>query len=59
MKGELRPDVDSRRLARLVQAQIMGLRSLAQRDIDTDSIKTLTEDIITALGAFTQHPTTH
>lgn len=59
VKGELRPDVDSRRLARLVQAQIMGLRSLAQRDIDTDSVKNLTEDIITALGAFTQHPTTH
>ncbi|SET43465.1 transcriptional regulator, TetR family [Marinobacter segnicrescens] len=58
-QGELKPGVDSRRLARLVQAQIMGLRSLAQRDIDTDSIKTLTEDIITALGAFTQHPTTH
>lgn len=58
-QGELKPGVDSRRLARLVQAQIMGLRSLAQRDIDTDSIKILTEDIITALGAFTQHPTTH
>ncbi|UZD65907.1 TetR/AcrR family transcriptional regulator [Marinobacter sp. AN1] len=58
-QGELKPGVDSRRLARLVQAQIMGLRSLAQRDIDTGSVKNLTEDIITALGAFTQHPTTH
>jgi len=58
-QGELKPGVDSRRLARLVQAQIMGLRSLAQRDIDTVSVKNLTEDIITALGAFTQHPTTH
>ncbi|MGM0570513.1 TetR/AcrR family transcriptional regulator [Marinobacter sp.] len=59
VQGELKPGVDSHRFARLVQAQIMGLRSLAQRDIDTDSIKNLTEDIITALGAFTQHPTTH
>ncbi|MCK7545226.1 TetR/AcrR family transcriptional regulator [Marinobacter bryozoorum] len=58
-QGELKPGVESRRLARLVQSQIMGLRSLAQRDIDTDSVKNLTEDIITALGAFTQHPTTH
>ncbi|MFL1404863.1 TetR/AcrR family transcriptional regulator [Marinobacter sp. M1N3S26] len=58
-QGELKPGVDSRRLARLVQAQIMGLRSLAQRDIDADSVKILTEDIIIALGAFTRDPATH
>tara|TARA_R110002012_G_scaffold221314_1_gene392854 strand:- start:72 stop:683 length:612 start_codon:yes stop_codon:yes gene_type:complete len=58
-RGELAPDVDSRRLARLVQSQIMGLRSLAQRDIDSDSIKALTEDIITALHAFTRRPVSH
>lgn len=58
-RGELRADVNSRRLARLVQAQIMGLRSLAQRDIPTDSVTDLTEDIITALSAFTQAPATH
>lgn len=58
-RGELQPDVDSRRLARLIQAQIMGLRSLAQRDIDADSVKTLTEDIITALSAFTRPPVAH
>lgn len=58
-QGELRPGVDSRRLARLIQAQIMGLRSLAQRDIDANSVKILTEDIITALGAFTQPPVAH
>jgi AcrR family transcriptional regulator len=55
-QGELKPDVDSRRLARLIQAQIMGLRSLAQRDLDAEPVKTLTEDIITALGAFTRAP---
>ncbi|GGY60381.1 TetR/AcrR family transcriptional regulator [Marinobacter zhanjiangensis] len=58
-QGELKPGVDSRRLARLIQAQIMGLRSLAQRDIDAEHVKTLTEDIITALGAFTQPPVSH
>ena len=58
-QGELKPDVDSRRLARLIQAQIMGLRSLAQRDLDAEPVKTLTEDIITALGAFTQAPVSH
>lgn len=58
-QGELQPGVDSRRLARLIQAQIMGLRSLAQRDIDADSVRLLTEDIITALGAFTKPPVAH
>lgn len=58
-QGELAPDTDSRRLARLVQSQIMGLRSLAQRDIDADSVKALAEDIITALGAFTLNPVPH
>lgn len=58
-QGELKPEVDTRRLARLIQAQIMGLRSLAQRDIDSDSVRNLTEDVITALGAFTQPPVSH
>ncbi|MFC4257492.1 TetR/AcrR family transcriptional regulator [Marinobacter lacisalsi] len=58
-RGELKDGVDSRRLARLVQAQIMGLRSLAQRDIDADTVRSLTEDVIFALSAFTQDPATH
>ncbi|SFR66228.1 transcriptional regulator, TetR family [Marinobacter daqiaonensis] len=58
-RGELKADVDCRRLARLIQAQIMGLRSLAQRDIAVEDIKILAEDIITALGAFTQDPVSH
>mgnify|MGYP001627781044 CR=1 FL=1 len=58
-KDELRPGTDTRRLARLVQAQMMGLRSLAQRDIGRQDVRDLTEDMITALSAFTQAPVAH
>lgn len=58
-QSELRPGTDTRRLARLVQAQMMGLRSLAQRDIGREEIQALTEDMITALSAFTQDPVAH
>lgn len=57
--GELQPGVSCERLARLVQAQMMGLRSLAQRDIDRNSVLDLADDMITSLSAFTLPITTH
>ena len=55
----LRPGTDIRRLARLIQAQMMGMRSLAQRDVGQKEICDLAEDMITALSAFTQPPVAH
>ncbi|WP_328185400.1 TetR/AcrR family transcriptional regulator [Marinobacter sp. OP 3.4] len=58
-QGELRQGADPRRLARLVQAQMMGLRSLAQRDISEAEVRDLAEDMISALSAFTVPPVAH
>lgn len=50
-RGELAPEVDCQRLARLVQAQIMGLRAFAQRETDADSVIALVEDMLVLLDA--------
>lgn len=50
--GELPATTDPRRLARLVQAQIMGLRTQAQRHLPNDQIQALADDMIVALAAF-------
>lgn len=42
---ELKPDVNCKRLARLLQAQIMGLRSFAQRDTSATNVVELGEDM--------------
>ncbi len=44
-RGELRPDVQPRRLARLLQAQIMGLRVFAVRDVSPRAVRELGEDM--------------
>lgn len=51
-RGELRSDVDCARLARLVQVQVMGLRSFAQRDLDQTLLAPLLDDIFSMLEGF-------
>lgn len=50
--GELRSDVDCGRLARLLQAQIMGLRAFAQRRVDASKVQNLAEDIVALLDSY-------
>jgi AcrR family transcriptional regulator len=44
-RGELKPDTDCQRLARLVQAQIMGLRAFAQRETSAEHVSQLADDM--------------
>lgn len=53
-QGELAPGVDCARLARLWQAQIIGLRTFAHRRVDAESVSLLAEDMI---GALQEHAT--
>ena len=56
MKGELVQSVDSRRLARLLQAQIMGLRSMGERNLDLQAMQELGDDMAAILDGYrTQH----
>lgn len=56
VKGELAQSVDSRRLARLLQAQIMGLRSMGERNLDPQAMKDLGDDMAAILDGYrTQH----
>ena len=49
VQGELAEGVDCARLARLWQAQIMGLRTFAERRVDAETVMWLAEDMIRAL----------
>lgn len=51
-EGELRADVDCVRLARLVQVQVMGLRSYAQRQVTARELEPLLADINALLDAY-------
>ncbi len=50
--GELRPDVDCSRLARLLQTQIIGLRAFAERDLPRDQLTALADDMAAILDAY-------
>jgi AcrR family transcriptional regulator len=50
--GELRPDVDCPRLARLLQTQIIGLRAFAERDVPSDQLIALADDMAAMLDAY-------
>lgn len=50
--NELRPDVDCPRLARLLQAQIIGLRVFAERDVPDAQINQLADDMTSMLDAY-------
>ena len=54
--GELRPEVDCRRLARLLQAQLIGLRSFAQRDVPARHLQELTDDMLAVLEPYLASP---
>jgi AcrR family transcriptional regulator len=49
---ELKPDVDCKRLARLLQAQIIGLRSFAQRDTCAPNVVELGQDMADILDYY-------
>jgi AcrR family transcriptional regulator len=51
-RGELKPDTDCNRLARLVQAQIMGLRAFAQRETSARSVSELADDMADLLEPY-------
>lgn len=51
-RGELIPDTDCARLARFLQAQIIGLRSFAQRDTRAEHITDLAEDMVAILNQY-------
>jgi hypothetical protein len=50
--GELRSDVDCPRLARLLQAQIIGLRAFAERDVPAAQVEAIADDIAGMLDAY-------
>jgi AcrR family transcriptional regulator len=50
--GELRADVDCPRLARLLQAQIMGLRSFSERGVPGTQVAELADDMASMLDAY-------
>ncbi|MFI8480327.1 TetR/AcrR family transcriptional regulator [Pseudomonas sp. NPDC078700] len=52
--AELRPEVDCPRLARLLQAQIIGLRVFAERDVPDAEINQLAEDMASLVDSYRQ-----
>lgn len=51
-RGEISPESDCRRLARLLQSQIMGLRSFAQREVPAEQVQELAEDMADSLDRY-------
>ena len=51
-QGELAPGTHCARLARLLQAQIIGLRSFAQREISSEQVAELAEDMAAMLDHY-------
>lgn len=51
-RGELKPDTDCQRLARLIQAQIMGLRAFAQRETSAGQVSELADDMAALLEPY-------
>jgi hypothetical protein len=51
-QGELAPDTDCRRLARLYQSQIMGLRSIAERELSRTELEQLGQDMAAILEPY-------
>lgn len=52
-QGELASGVDCARIARLWQAQIIGLRTFAHRRVEAESVRLLAEDMVRALHYYT------
>lgn len=54
-RGELIPSADPARLARLLQSQIMGLRSMAERDLSPTQLQHLADDMAAILDGYRAH----
>ncbi|MBZ2169648.1 TetR/AcrR family transcriptional regulator [Marinobacter sp. F4216] len=52
MAGELADHTDCERLARLIQAQIVGLRSMAERGLSPEELTELASDVSAILDAY-------
>ena len=50
--GELRGDVECARLARLLQTQIIGLRAFAERNVPSEQIAALADDMASMLDVY-------
>jgi len=51
-QGEIAAKTDCRRLARLLQSQIMGLRSMAERNLSATELEQLGDDMAAILEAY-------
>ncbi|MCL1487874.1 MAG: hypothetical protein MH186_08225 [Marinobacter sp.] len=51
-RGELKDATDCARLARLMQSQIMGLRSIAERNLSAGDLEALGDDMAHILDAY-------
>ena len=49
--GELDNELDATRLGRRLQAEVMGLRAFAQRDVDSEAVHALAEDMALSIEA--------
>ena len=49
--GEIDSQLDAVRLGRRLQAEVMGLRAFAQRDVDSAAIHNLAEDMASSIEA--------
>ncbi|MDA5132340.1 TetR/AcrR family transcriptional regulator [Psychrobacter sp. ANT_H3] len=49
--GELDSTLDATRLGRRLQAEVMGLRAFAQRDVDSEAVHALAEDMALSIEA--------
>ena len=47
--GELDDTLDPLRLARRLQAEVMGLRAFAQRNVDSTAVQLLAEDMASSI----------
>ncbi|MEX2475520.1 TetR/AcrR family transcriptional regulator [Marinobacter sp.] len=54
-RGELAPTVDCERLARLFQAQIMGLRAMGERHLTPQTMQHLGDDMAAILDGYRIH----
>ncbi|OEY65054.1 TetR/AcrR family transcriptional regulator [Marinobacter sp. X15-166B] len=57
--GELDSRLDPVRLGRRLQAEIMGLRAFAQRDVDSAAVRALAEDMAVSLEALRTEGVAH
>jgi AcrR family transcriptional regulator len=55
-RSELQPETDCNRLARLLQAQVLGLRVFAQREVPAAHVEQLADDMVAILDQYAGVP---